>query len=142
MGYLIDTDVISEHLAGSEDMTFFLEALADEGLAISIVTYMEAYEGAYYGSNPRLFQERFAKLADAIEVVPFSKAAARRCARLRAALRKRGSRVRGHALDIVNAAIAIENRLTLVSRNVDDYQDIPGLKLYLGQGAERTGKKR
>jgi predicted nucleic acid-binding protein len=28
------------------------------------------------------------------------------------------------------AATAVENDLTLVSRNLEDYEDIPGLKLY------------
>jgi predicted nucleic acid-binding protein len=47
-------------------------------------------------------------------------------------LRKRGSRVRGRALDLLIAAAAIEGGFTLVTRNYDDYKDIPGLKLYRG----------
>jgi len=30
----------------------------------------------------------------------------------------------------MNAAIALEDDLTLVTRNAEDYQDIPGLELY------------
>ena len=39
-------------------------------------------------------------------------------------------RVKARALDLINAAIALEHDLTLVTRNVRDYQDIPGLHLY------------
>lgn len=130
MTYLLDTDVLIDHLVGAPGVTSFLEAMAEQGLAISIITYMEAYEGAYFGSNPRRLRDRFQRLAEVLTIVPFSLAAARRCAQLRAALRKRESQVRGRALDVINAAIAIENGLTLVTRNIEDYQDIPGLKLY------------
>jgi predicted nucleic acid-binding protein len=32
--------------------------------------------------------------------------------------------------DILIAATAIEHGLTLVTRNIDDYADIPGIELY------------
>lgn len=57
-------------------------------------------------------------------------AVARRCAGLREMLRKQGKRVNQRAFDLLIAATAIEHGLTLVTRNTDDYEDIPGLKLY------------
>ena len=45
-------------------------------------------------------------------------------------LEKEQKRVKSRALDLINAAIALEHDLTLVTRNVEDYQDIPDLKLY------------
>jgi predicted nucleic acid-binding protein len=56
--------------------------------------------------------------------------AAVRCAEVRAALARDGRRVRSRSLDLINAAIALEGDLTLVTRNIADYQDIPGLDLY------------
>jgi predicted nucleic acid-binding protein len=35
------------------------------------------------------------------------------------------------ALDLLIAAPALEHQLTLVTRNLGDYNDIPGLDLYL-----------
>ena len=38
--------------------------------------------------------------------------------------------MKSRALDLLNAAIAVEHDLTLVTRNVEDYKDIPDLNLY------------
>ena len=52
-----------------------------------------------------------------------------RCAVMRDALRRRGTRARPHALNLLIAATAIEYDLTLVTHNVDDYAEVPGLRL-------------
>jgi len=55
---------------------------------------------------------------------------AKRCAALREQLKHEQKRVKSRALDLINATIALEHDLTLVTRNVEDYQDIPDLELY------------
>ncbi len=60
----------------------------------------------------------------------FSLTVAKRCALLREQLKQEQKRVKSRALDLINAAIALEHDLTLVTRNSEDYQDIPGLQLY------------
>jgi tRNA(fMet)-specific endonuclease VapC len=62
--------------------------------------------------------------------ISFSTAVARRCASLREQLRTAGKRVRPRALDLLIAATALDHNLTLVTRNVKDYDDIPDLRLY------------
>lgn len=62
-------------------------------------------------------------------VLPIPRDVARRCARLREALRRQGHRVNSRAFDLINAAIAIEHDLTLVTRNANDFRDIPNLKV-------------
>ena len=63
-------------------------------------------------------------------MLPFSLPVAKRCALLREQLKTEQKRVKSRALDLINAAIALEHDLTLVTRNTEDYQDIPGLQLY------------
>ncbi len=63
-------------------------------------------------------------------ILPFSLTVAKRCATLREQLKTEQKRVKSRALDLINAAIAIQHDLTLVTRNTEDYQDIPDLKLY------------
>jgi predicted nucleic acid-binding protein len=70
------------------------------------------------------------KLQRSVPVLPFSLSVAKRCAALREQLKTEQKRVKSRALDLLNAAIALEHGLTLVSRNYDDYKDIPHLKLY------------
>ena len=52
MKYLIDTDWIIDHLTNMEATTQKLEELAPEGMAISIVSLAEIYEGIYYSRDP------------------------------------------------------------------------------------------
>lgn len=59
---------------------------------------------------------------------------ARRCAEVRADLQRRGRSIRPRALDLLIAATAMEHGLTLVTRNVSDYGDVPGLRLLTPPG--------
>jgi len=62
-------------------------------------------------------------------VLPFSIAVAERCANIRETLQQQGKRTRNRYLDLITAATAIEYDLTLASRNLEHYRDVPGLKL-------------
>ena len=52
MRYLIDTDWVIDHLRQVEVVTRRLEELTPEGLALSIVSLAELYEGVYYSRDP------------------------------------------------------------------------------------------
>ncbi len=49
MTYLVDTDYVVDYLKGQRNVPEMLETLLPDGLAISIVTFAEIYEGIYYG---------------------------------------------------------------------------------------------
>jgi predicted nucleic acid-binding protein len=52
MKYLIDTDWVINHLRGTGRVTDKLEELADSGLALSIISLAELYEGIFRSTNP------------------------------------------------------------------------------------------
>jgi predicted nucleic acid-binding protein len=95
MAYLIDTDIVIDHLEQLPDVTALLERLLAQGVAISIITYMEAYQGVLRSPAHADAELRFAALLDVVPILPFSPAAARRCAALREQLRIDGRRGRG-----------------------------------------------
>jgi tRNA(fMet)-specific endonuclease VapC len=130
MPYLIDTDLVIDHLANITEAHQLLDTLAPEGIAISIITYMEAYQGVVRSPNVKEARAKFQVFRRSVPVLPFSLTVAKRCASLREQLKTEQKRVKSRALDLINAAIALEHDLTLVTRNVEDYQDIPDLKLY------------
>ena len=132
MAYLIDTDILIDHLVELPAATAHIEQLAPAGLAISIVTYMEAYQSVLRSPDRAAAEIRLAAFLVTVPIVPFSPAVARRCAALREQLRQQGRRVRPRALDLIIATTALEHDLELVTRNTDDYKDIPGLKRYPG----------
>ena len=96
--YLLDTDWVVDILNGQERAIQTVLELAPAGLAVSIITYGELYEGAAFaqirGSLPRSIRQQIGDL------------------------------------DILIAATCLEHQLTLLTRNLKGFQQIPNLKLY------------
>lgn len=130
MAYLVDSDWVVDHLADLPEAHELLDRLTPEGIAVSIITYLEAYEGVERSPDRKGAEARFQAFMRQVPVLPVSRAVAQRCAHLRHVLRGQGKRVERRALDLIIAATALENDLTLVTRNVEDYEDVPDLKIY------------
>ena len=103
---------------------------------ISIVTYMEAFQGVLRSEQPEEAVEKFHTFADKVLILPFSFVVAERCARLRETLRSQNKRVKSRALDLIIAATALEYGLTLVTKDTEDFKDVPDLILYQPQAGE------
>ena len=52
MSYLVDSDWVADYLKGRSGAVSLLDGLFCDGIAISIITFGEVYEGIYYGSDP------------------------------------------------------------------------------------------
>ena len=135
MTYLVDTDYVADYLKGQRQVAEILEPLLSEGLAISIITFAEIYEGIYYGQNRAQHEAGFRNLLKSMQVLGISRPIARQFAIIRGQLR---ATPQGKALvqpkdtyDLFIAATAIYHNLTLITRNLKDYNRISLLKLYL-----------
>src|SRR5437588_3939760 len=109
MPYLVGSDIMIDHLANLKEATELLENLASEGIAISIITYMETYQGVLRSHHSDPAHNKFETFLSSVPILPFSPSVARRCAQLRETLKKGGKRVSGRALDLITAAIALEH---------------------------------
>ncbi len=128
MTYLVDTDYVADYLKGYKAATNLLETLFSAGMSISIITFAEVYEGIYYGQN-RIHHERgFRNFLHTIPVLSISRVVARQFAAIRGDLRAKGQLIPDP--DLFIAATAIYHNLTLVTRNLKDFERIPDLKLY------------
>jgi tRNA(fMet)-specific endonuclease VapC len=130
MPYLVDSNIVIDNLLDVPSASTLLEQLALEGIAISIVTYMEAFQGVEQSSDLRKTREKFHAFLTGVLILPFSFTVAERCARLRKTLKKQNKRVNSRALDLIIAATALEYNLTLVTNNTGDFEDIPDLPLH------------
>jgi predicted nucleic acid-binding protein len=130
MPYLVDSNLVIDHLGNVPDASQLIDQLVAEGVVISIVTYMEAFQGVIRSEQPAEAAEKFHAFIDSVLILPFSFAVAERCARLRETLRSQNKRVKSRALDLIIAATALEYGLTLVTKNTEDFKDIPDLTLY------------
>jgi predicted nucleic acid-binding protein len=130
VAYLLDSNLVIPYLADDPATVPLVERLAFDGIAISIITYMEVYQGTMRSPDPERARNQFESFPAEVPTLPLSPAVARRCASLREELKGRGRRVRDRALDLMIAATALEYGLQLVTRNLADYENIPHLTLY------------
>ncbi len=130
MRYLLDTTVLIPYFAGDQGAATLIRDLIPDGIAASILSYLEAYQGAIEEADPEAARRQLNAFFAGIPVLPVSPAVARRGAELRSLLKRQGKQPRKRAFDLVIAATALEHGLELVTHNARDFQDIPGLARY------------
>jgi toxin FitB len=108
---LVDSDVLVDHLRGHRRFS-----AGTDDVHVSAVTRAELFSGR--GAEER----RIRRLLDPMTELPVDAAIAERAGRLR-----RGTLLR--LPDALIAATALEHRLTLVTRNVRDFEGVKGLKV-------------
>jgi tRNA(fMet)-specific endonuclease VapC len=128
VSYLLDTDAVADWLNNQPAATQLLSALEPDGLAISLITYGEVYDGIYYGRDPRSAERAFRRFLRGVTVFPLSRTIMRRFARLRGQLRRQGLTIQDP--DLLIAATALTHDLTLVTRNVRHFGRIPDLVIH------------
>ncbi len=128
MSYLIDTDLIIDVLHERSTALDLLDRLASDGLAISILSLGELYEGAYRLPNPAAHRADIRRILSDYRVLGLSDTTMDRFARERAMLRQQGALIPD--FDLLIAATALVHQLVLVTRNTRHFRRIPMLSLY------------
>jgi tRNA(fMet)-specific endonuclease VapC len=103
--------------------------LVPSGLAVSIITYGELYEGAAFARNPAPALAGLHAFLKGKDMLPLTTAVMERFANIRGSLPRQIRQQIGD-LDILIAATCLEHDLTLLARNLKDFHKIPNLKLY------------
>lgn len=129
MRYLLDTNVLSEIIAGDPPPSLLLRLAmtAPEDRATSSITLGELLYGAHRlkSGYSNLHGDINRVAGTDIWVLPFDQEAAEEYGRLRAYLEAQGTPI-GQA-DTQIAAIALANDLTVVTGNVRHFERVPGL---------------
>src|SRR5215207_4488789 len=90
MTYLVDTDRVAEYLKGRADAVALLTRLRTDGLAISLITFGELYDGIYGAYDPAAAERLFRQFLRRVTILTLNRTIMRRFARLRGELRRRG----------------------------------------------------
>ncbi len=128
MRYLVDSDFVIDYLKGKQQTTTLLAPLIADGLSISLITYGEIYEGIYFGTNQTKHEESFLRFLRGVTVLPLDEATMRQFALIRGELRRTGNLIGDP--DILIAATALHHNLTLLTRNLKDFQRVSNLNIY------------
>lgn len=124
MKYLLDTDVLVDHIRGRVLLDTTLVA---SGISISVITLCELIHGAHKSQRPTQSVQKIEKTIRelAIEIVEVSQVISYEFGLLKAALEKMGQRLED--FDLLIAATAKMLGMPLVTRNVQHFQSSHGL---------------
>ena len=131
MKYLVDSDWVVDYLIGKQQAIDLLSSVFRDGVAISLITFGEIYEGIYYGRDPKRSEAVFRQFLRSVDVLPLNRSIMQQFARIRVDLRRKGQIIGDP--DIFIAATAIYHDLTLLTRNRKHYGRISSLKVEFPQ---------
>jgi tRNA(fMet)-specific endonuclease VapC len=131
--YVLDTDTLQLFQDGHPQVAVRVRAVAPGDRAISVVTVEEQLSGWYTQLRQAKRPERLAwayrrlaatvRFLSQIQIVDLDESAIQRCEQLK----KRKLKVR--KMDLRIAATVLERDAILVTRNVRDFQQVPGLRI-------------
>ena len=133
--YLLDTDILSWAHAGHQRLVERIRQVGEEQVATTVITAREilrgrhaflltAHDGTQLLQAQRLLSSSEAMLQD-IRLIPVDGGAAAEFDKL---LQHKKAKKIGRG-DLLIACIALANRATLVTRNLKDFQQVPGLQV-------------
>jgi tRNA(fMet)-specific endonuclease VapC len=131
--YVLDTDILTLFQLGNPEVLRHVQECSSGQLAITIISVEEELRGWYtkvrQAKKPDQLARAYQHLTDAIrflanlELLSFTEPAIARYEGLRKSHSTKGKN------DLRIAAIVLEHGNTLVTRNVSDFQAIPGLTI-------------
>ena len=127
ISYLVDTDWIIHYLSGVESIVEKLQALQKEGLAVSIISLAELYEGVYSSKDSQAAQEGIDDFLKNVSVVDINEEICQIFGRERSRLRKQGNLIGD--FDLLIASTSLNYELTLLTNNLKHFERVEGMRL-------------
>jgi predicted nucleic acid-binding protein len=120
-------DLLREVRRGPGPATAFLETVEDQELAISVHALCELYAGAELSSDFSREQQAIQRICSALSIRHSDETLAPIYGTVLAILQKSGRTIA--TMDLLIAASALVDQAPLLTRNLDHFQRVPGLKV-------------
>ncbi len=127
MGYLIDTDTIVFALRNEKSVLDKFNENKNIPISISMITYAELVFGAKRSQNERKNMIKVNHIREIYPIEGLNEGVMEVFADVKAKMISKGIRIED--LDLLIAATAIYNDLTLVTNNTKHFVNVPDLKL-------------
>ena len=127
MAYLIDTDIIIFALRKDKSVLIKFEENKNIPISISMITYAELIFGAKRSQNEQQNMIKVRHIRELYPIEDLNEGVMEVFADIKAKMFNNGIRIED--MDLLIAATAIYNDLTLVTNNVKHIEKIPYLKL-------------
>jgi tRNA(fMet)-specific endonuclease VapC len=127
LSYLIDTDWIIHYLNGNSGIVEKIGSLEKEGLAASVISVAELYEGIYYSTNPAGNEKALNDFLSGIFTLGIEDGVCRVFGKERGRLRQEKKMIGD--FDLLIASTCLHHRLTLMTNNRRHYEMVGGLNI-------------
>ncbi|HEX3035545.1 MAG TPA: type II toxin-antitoxin system VapC family toxin [Thermodesulfobacteriota bacterium] len=127
MSHLIDTDWVIHYLHGNEEIVKRLTSLRESGLAISIISLAELYEGIYYSTDPAGNENALQGFLTGVSILGIDDEICRIFGRERGKLRQQKKTVSD--FDLLIASTCLNYDLTLLTNNRKHFEMVEGLNI-------------
>jgi len=126
--YLLDTNIISYWMRGNLKLIEKIKIASPSDLSLSTITLGEIYYGIEKSPDKKK-ERRFKieRIQSQLEIYPFDESAAKKYGQIRAKLERSGKIIGERDLQI--AAIAMANRLCVVTHNTKEFSRVPKLEV-------------
>ena len=125
--YLVDSDWVIHYLHGQPRVVARLQELQSHGLALSLISLAELYEGVYYSRDPEGNERHLKDFVRGVAVMGIDEEICRIFGRQRGRLRAKKKAVGD--FDLMIAATALHHDLTLLTTNRRHFDLIEGLRI-------------
>ena len=125
--YLIDTDWVIHYLHAHPVIVTRLDELQPQGLALSIISLAELYEGVYYSRDPEGDAQDLNNFLRGVTVLGLDEAVVQIFGRERGRLRAAGTLIGD--FDLLIAATALQHNLTLLTNNRSHFERVAGVQM-------------
>lgn len=131
LSYLVDTDWVIHYLHGNPKIVEKLSAIQSDGLAMSIISLAELYEGVIYSTDPANNERGLNDFLTGVTILGIDDTVCRTFGTERGRLRKIVRRVEDliDDFDLMIAATCLAHNLTLLSNNRKDFERVSGLTI-------------
>lgn len=139
MRYLLDTNICIYIIKRSPpDLYGRFKRLHVGSVGVSAITYCELQYGVARSSKPGENQRALTEFLSALEVVDFPSGAALVFGEIRTHLQRSGIPIGN--FDLLIAAHALHQGLTLVTNNLREFKRVPGLRVENWVAQDKAGK--
>ena len=127
MPYLLDTSICVFFLRGKLDLDKIMKEKGRENCYISEITIFELRFGAENSDNPAKSHKAVDDFINGLSIIPVY-VCIKRYAKEKVRLRKMGKPINDE-FDLLIGVTSVENKLTLVTDNTSDFENIESIKI-------------
>lgn len=125
--YLVDTDWAIHYLRGKKEIVERLQHLKINGLALSILSFAELYEGVYYSKDPAGSEQNLQDFLRGLTIIGLDEEICKIFGKERGRLRTKRTLIGD--VDLFIGATARHHHLTVLTNNRHHFERIEGIQI-------------